>query len=246
MPRVEALDRFRLASPAGVFLDFDGTLAEIVARPELAQPRPEAVPVLARLVERYAVVAIISGRPPEEIRSRIEIPGVDVFGQYGLPEGERAGRAERAVVAEVERAAAEVRGAWVEDKGPSLAVHYRQAEEPERADALLRPVLADIAARHGYLVVSGRRVLELAPPTTPGKGAVVAAQVRARRLRACLYAGDDSADVEAFAALEDLARAGVATARVAVRSGEAPPELIERADVLVDGPAGLLRLLASL
>src|SRR5439155_13462359 len=90
MPRVEALDRFRLASPAGVFLDFDGTLAEIVARPELAQPRPEAVPVLARLVERYAVVAIISGRPPEEVRSRIEVPGVDVFGQYGLPEGERA------------------------------------------------------------------------------------------------------------------------------------------------------------
>jgi trehalose 6-phosphate phosphatase len=243
---VPALDGFRVASPAGIFLDFDGTLSDIVARPELAQPRPKAASVLALLVERYAVVAVVSGRPADEVRARLDVPGVIVFGRYGLPEGERAERAERVMVTEVERAAARVRGAWVEDKGPSLAVHFRRVDEPEAAEASLRPILADVASRNGYVVLPGRRVLELAPSATPGKGAVVAGEVRSRRLRACLYAGDDHADLDAFAALDGLAGAGVATIKVAVRSEEAPQELIERADMLVDGPAGLLQLLATL
>ena len=88
-------------------------------------------------------------------------------------------------------------------------------------------------------------VLELAPADTPGKGAVVLRQASARGLDAVLYAGDDEADLDAFAALDRLAPA-TATAKVAVRSAETPNALLEAADIVVEGPAGLLTLLRTL
>jgi trehalose 6-phosphate phosphatase len=70
--------------------------------------------------------------------------------------------------------------------------------------------------------------------------------VRSRHLEAALYAGDDHADLDAFAALDRLALEGVVTVKVGVGSDETPPELLAAADVVVDGPAGLLALLAEL
>jgi len=89
-------------------------------------------------------------------------------------------------------------------------------------------------------------VLELAPAETPGKGAVVAREVRARDLRACLFAGDDVADLAAFAALDELAAEGVVAVKIAVDGPETPAELRAGADTVVDGPAGLVRLLERL
>jgi trehalose 6-phosphate phosphatase len=139
-----------------------------------------------------------------------------------------------------------VEGAWVEDKGASLAVHYRQSPDPERAERVLRVSVADLAGRHDLSVLPGRMVLELAPTSTPGKGAVILREARTRELTACLYAGDDVADLEAFAALDALREQGVASLKVAVRSDEAPGILLGTADLVVDGPRGLLALLHTL
>ena len=89
-------------------------------------------------------------------------------------------------------------------------------------------------------------VIELAPRATPGKGAVILREAGERGLAACLYAGDDEADVGAFAALDELARRGLTTVKVAVGSEEAPPGLIEAADVVVARPDDLVALLRSL
>jgi trehalose 6-phosphate phosphatase len=70
--------------------------------------------------------------------------------------------------------------------------------------------------------------------------------VRDEGLDGSLYAGDDLPDLDAFAALDRLATTGVATVKVAVRSEETPTELVEAADLVVDRPAGLVRLLADL
>jgi trehalose 6-phosphate phosphatase len=64
-------------------------------------------------------------------------------------------------------------------------------------------------------------------------------------LAGCLYAGDDLPDLDAFAALDRMAGERV-TVKVAVRTEETPGELIAAADVVVDRPAGLLRLLSGL
>jgi trehalose 6-phosphate phosphatase len=240
-------ERFRaLPRRAGIFLDFDGTLADIAPRPELARPRPETRDLLPRLARRYAVVAVVSARREQDVHALLGLPDIPVFGLYGL--SERAPppvEIERARAA-VDAAAAEVEGAWVEDKGQSLAVHYRSAPSPERAGAMLSQRLSDVASSLGLVVITGKMVLEVAPPNIPGKGAVIERECRSGRLAACLYAGDDLADLDAFRALTELEREGLTVARVAVRSEETPTELIESADVVVDRPAGLMQFLSRL
>ncbi len=89
-----------------------------------------------------------------------------------------------------------------------------------------------------------RRSLELHPPVDADKGTAISAL--ADGLEAVCYLGDDRGDLAAFAALDQLAGRGVATVRVAVRSDEAPPELLAAADVVVEGPPGALALLRTL
>lgn len=245
MAETDLLDRFRRSQPAGIFLDFDGTLSEIVARPEEARPMPRAGPILEELTSRHELVAVVSGRRTDDVRSLLGVHGVQVFGLYGVDEfGGEGIRPE--VRGELDTAVVEVSGAWVEDKGASLAVHYRAAADPSNAEASLRPALQAIADGHGLLLLPGKMVLELAPAHTPGKGAVVLRQARSRGLRSCLYAGDDRADLVAFSALDELRAEGIVTVKVAVRSEETPRELVDAADVVVDRPSGLLELLARL
>jgi trehalose 6-phosphate phosphatase len=89
-------------------------------------------------------------------------------------------------------------------------------------------------------------VLELAPAATPGKGAVILLEARARGLSGCFFAGDDRADLAAFTALDELRADGTVTVKVAVRSEETPHDLIDEADIVVERPSGLLDLLAQL
>jgi trehalose 6-phosphate phosphatase len=240
-------ERFRsVRDRAGIFLDFDGTLSDIVSRPELARPRPEASNVLSRLAREYAVVAVVSGRPAQDVRSLLGLDQIAVYGLYGLREGGPPPPGLREVKAAFLAAADDVEGAWVEDKGQSLAVHYRAAPDPRAAEEVLATRLAAVAARFGLALLPGKMVLELAPRDTPGKGAVITRECRSRGLEACLYAGDDRADLDAFSALDRMRDEGLTVAKVAVRSQETPREVVDAADVVVEGPAGLVQFLARL
>jgi trehalose 6-phosphate phosphatase len=246
MAEQELLERFSRARPNGIFLDFDGTLSEIVARPDQARPIPGARPILAELPSRHDLVAVVSGRRTDEVRALIEAPGLEVFGQYGIEESAGEGVQSPEVLSRVNEAAGEVPGVWVEDKGASLAVHYRAAADPVAAEGRLRPVLQAIAYARGLTILPGKMVLELAPADTPGKGSVILREARARNLAGCLFAGDDRADLAAFAALDELEADGTVTVKVAVQSEETPQELIDDADIVVARPTGLLELLARL
>jgi len=230
---------------SGIFLDFDGTLAEIVARPELARATPQSYSVLAALVARYALVAVVSGRLQSQVLQFVDVPGIHVFGLYGL-EAEELTPTVRRALPDVERAAQKVVGAWIEDKGQSLAVHYRGAQDKAAAERELITSLTAIASRFGLSVLPGKMVLELAPRNTPGKGSVILRECRARDLKGCLFAGDDRADLAAFAALDELQAEGVRTFKLAVRSEGTPPELMSSADLVVDGPGGLMAFLREL
>jgi trehalose 6-phosphate phosphatase len=189
-------------------------------------------------------VAVVSGRLAGEVRELVGVPEVEVFGLYGI-EGDPSGGV-RAALPAVERISRRVAGAWVEDKGATLAVHYRQAPDPSSAHRELEGSLQALARDHGLVLLRGKLVLELAPMGAGGKGAVILRECRGRGLEACLYAGDDRADLDAFAALEELGRDGLGTVKVAVRSEETPEDLISAADMVVEGPSGLIGLLAQL
>ena len=85
-------------------------------------------------------------------------------------------------------------------------------------------------------------VLEIRPPVDADKGTAVRALVRRAGVSRALYAGDDTTDLDAFRGLDEL-ELGV---RVAVDSGEAPPDLVAAADLVVDGTDGVLALLRAL
>ncbi|MFH9471140.1 trehalose-phosphatase [Streptomyces clavifer] len=252
-----------LARPgrAVVALDFDGTLADIVPDPEQSRAHPGAVPALSALAPRVASVAVITGRPAAlavRYGGFAGVPGLDhlvVLGHYGAERwdavtgtveapdphpGVEAALAELPAVLEQSGAGS---GTWIEEKGRAVAVHTRRASAPQAAFDALRGPLGDLAARHGLIVEPGRLVLELRPPGVD-KGVALAEYVRATGAEAVLYAGDDLGDLAAYAAVEELRTAG--TAGLLVCSGTEVPELAERADLLVSGPAEVVGLLEAL
>lgn len=233
-----------MAARAGVFLDLDGTLCEIVAHPDLARLAPGAREAIASLVARYGVVAVVTGRRAEEAGGLLGVPGVRIEGLYGMEDEPLPPDA--AVAARAREAASVVPEAWVEDKGATISVHYRGAPDPASARAALAEALAAVAVGAGMTLVEGKMVLELAPTDRPMKGGVVERIVGELGLEGALFAGDDVADLEAFAALDRLAAGGLSTVKVAVRGPETPDGLMAAADIVVDGPGGLVELLLEL
>ncbi|MGX4691363.1 trehalose-phosphatase [Streptomyces sp. JNUCC 63] len=253
-----------LARPehAVIALDFDGTLAPIVPDPDQARAHPDAVPALAALAPKVAAVAVVTGRPAGvAVRHGgfAGVPGLDhlvVLGHYGA---ERWDAATGTVTAPpphpgVAAVRAELpglldrvgawHGTWIEEKGRSVAVHTRRADDPQAAFELLREPLTDLATRHGLIVEPGRMVLELRPPGMD-KGVALLNYVRDLGPASVLYAGDDLGDLPAYAAVEKLRSDGLPGVLVCSGSTEVT-ELSERADLVVDGPAGVVHLLKGL
>lgn len=208
-----------------------------------------AAKTLEALAESFGVVAVVSGRRAHDVAALL---GADVryYGLYGLeddmkPVSGEAPTSFEHLLPEVERAVASVPGARVEHKGVQVAIHYRGASDPEAAVSVLRERLSRLAEARGLKMLEGKRVLELAPLDGPTKGDVVTRVATEAGLRYVLYAGDDVADLEAFAAVDRLAGSGTAGVKVAVRSLETPDALPRAADLVVEGPRGLIELLRS-
>jgi trehalose 6-phosphate phosphatase len=246
----EALQTLR-ASPSATAIcsDFDGTLSLIVDDPSAARPVDGAVDALASLADRYAVVAVLSGRPVSFLQGWLP-PPIELRGLYGLEiasDGVRrdhpqAGAWREAIddVVAASRAAVPD-GVIVEHKGLSMTLHYRTHED------LQNEVLAFAerqAARAGLALRPARMSVELHPPVAVDKG--TALRELANGMSAACFIGDDAGDLPAFTALDELAAEGVAGVRVAVRSSESPAELLERADLVVDGPPGVVSFLRAL
>ena len=242
---------------AAILSDFDGTLSPIVDDPAAAGPLPGAVDALHALASQYGRVAVVSGRPAAFLRRRLELDDrpptrLRLSGLYGLewivdgevhvhPVARQHAPAVDEAATRAEAAAPD--GVVVERKGFSLTLHVRTGQEHlEWARSW-----ADATAHTTGLVVHAARMsFELRPPVDIDKGTVVGDLVDG--FRHAMFLGDDLGDLPAFDALDrHVARDPEHTAlRVGVRSTEAPAELLERTDLLVDGPEGALALLRSL
>jgi trehalose 6-phosphate phosphatase len=246
------------ASEVALCLDFDGTLSPIVDDPEAARPLPGVLELLGQLATRFGAVALISGRPAGWLAEHAHAPGVRYLGLYGMQEirdgqvsvDPRLEAARPAVLAAQEdlRKSDAIRhsGAHLEDKQYAVAVHIRRIPGPQRWAEPIDQTVGRIADRHGLEVVPGKLVWELRPTVRSDKGDAVRRVVAESGARSVVVAGDDLGDLPAFAAAAQLAAAGGEALRVAVRSAEAPPALLAAADLVVDGPPGLLDLLRRL
>lgn len=236
-----------------VALDYDGTLAPVVARPSEAVPADGAVEALARMAARVGRLALVTGRPADavvELAGLHALAGLEVLGQYGLQRwhdgaldsptalpGVRSAREELPALVQAE-------GAQVEDKGLSLVVHTRNAADPAGALVRLRGPVGGLAERVGLELHPGRFVLELRPPGFDKRSALLS--LCAPPPSAVLFAGDDVGDLSAFDAVDELRAQGVPGLLLCSASDEGPQELRARADLVVDGPAGVVEVLEQL
>jgi trehalose 6-phosphate phosphatase len=236
-----------------VALDYDGTLAPVVARPECAVPASGAVEALTRLAPLVGRLALVTGRPADVVVRLAGLDGIDgleVLGQYGAQRwsgGVLDTPPELPGVAGVRAALPALvagEGAHVEDKGISLVVHTRTAPDPVGALARLRGPVGELAVRAGLELHPGRLVLELRPPGYDKRSALLS--LCAPRPSVVVFVGDDRGDLPAFDAVDALRGEGVPGLLVCSGSDEGPAELRERADLVVDGPTGVVDLLDQL
>jgi trehalose 6-phosphate phosphatase len=248
-----------LADPrhALIAADFDGTLSPIVDRPADARAHPGAVPALAALAQVVGTVAVITGRPAQEavtLGGLAAVPGLVVLGHYGWQrwqDGQLADapsppavQAAREALPGVLREAGAPDGTWVEDKAHAVAVHTRGTADPEGALSRLRGPLGELAGRLGLAAEPGRLVIELRPPGVD-KGSALTGLAGERAARSVLFCGDDLGDLPAFAAVRALRADGIPGCAVASASAESP-QVADAADLVVDGPGGVVELLTEL
>lgn len=239
-----------------IFTDIDGTLAPIVPTPDMSEVSDELRELLGELNERYLVVAGISGRGTLDARNLVGLEEILYFGNHGF-EILREGEVE--VVPEAEPYADAIRelehlareeleplGAFVEDKGITTSIHYRNTSQDagERCKQFVR----EEGERLGLKVSVGRGVVEARPPIRADKGTAVRRLVEDYGPERALFIGDDTTDLDAFRALEALRNEGTLQEilRIGVESDEGPQEIVSEADVAVDGVEGVGEVLRAL
>lgn len=204
---LRALDQALGQSPLLAF-DFDGTLAPLVDHPEDARVPPALEPRLARLAE-LADIAIISGRALADLERRLSFRPRFLVGNHGA-EGGAVELSQAAVLAgetdmllgamrsrlSARRAVLTAAGVEVEDKGRSLALHYRRAPDPIPARAAIEQALAGHDPR--LEVYGGKDVVNIVVAAAPDKGRALLALVERGSYGTAVFVGDDVNDESVF------------------------------------------------
>ena len=243
---------------AAILTDIDGTLAPIVPSPDMSEVPEELRELLQRLCGRYRVVAGISGRAAEDAFRLVGLEEIVYYGNHGF-EILRGGEVEvipeaapyQTAIEELEESAREELGplgAFVEEKGITVSVHYRNVS-PEVGERCKEFVKRE-GERLGLRITVGRGVVEARPPIRADKGTATRRVVEEYQPEKALFIGDDTTDLDAFRELEKLREEGVLaeTLRVGVESDEGPSDIVSEADLVVDGVEGVgevLRILAG-
>jgi len=220
--------------------DFDGTLAEVVQDPAAARARPEALEALEQLVRLLADVIVLSSRTPAQLENLVPMSGVRLIGDSGLAIPRKAQKeALDHFNADVSRLLQRIPGAWLEVKPASTAVHFRNTDlSGEQMISLLQPLLD--GARLEAAV--GRKVIEVHAPKA-GKGSALAALLPGEDPGGVVCFGDDENDRSMFEYISSL---DIPHMCIGVWSPEAPPNLFDRCDLVVPGPAGATAVLQEI
>lgn len=248
------------AARTALLFDIDGVLAPIVPHANDARVPDEALGLLAALRDRYLVVALVSGRGLADVDRLVPVPGLARGGNHGLEvaaPGQAAqlvadarphGPAMRAFVAAHPAQTLAPHGVWLEDKGASVSLHFREAPDPVAAEAYLTGPVADAARAAGLRVRTGRMILEVLPDVDVDKGDVVREIVQGAQATTALYVGDDRTDMDAWRALRAMQADGRVQRAVCVLADqpEVGADVRAAADMAVAGTDGVLALLRAL
>jgi trehalose 6-phosphate phosphatase len=204
--------RIHQAQNLFLFLDYDGTLTPIVSRPELALCPSEVKRYLEELRDLPGVyLAIISGRPLEDVRKKVGVSGITYVGNHGLEIENPAGKHKKILVParkkelkritqNLQNSLKKIPGILFEYKGPILSVHYRNV--PQKFSTQV-PQIVETGLqqwRKRWKMASGKKVLEIRPNINFNKGKAVKEILKTLPSQQVLpiYLGDDQTDEDAF------------------------------------------------
>jgi len=240
-------------APFGLITDLDGTISPLTGTPAEATVSPACRRRLEAIAARVALVAVVTGRTVEETRRIVGLEDIVYVGLHGFslampPIWSEAAVATytvltRSILDELERTIA-LPGIVFEDKGPLIAMHYRQAADPPAARKAILDAIAAAPMARRFALYEGKMMVELRPPIpSVHKGAAVRHLATERGLRSVLYLGDDVTDADAFRVLREAS--AFRGASVVVGGQETPREVLAEADYRVEGVDGVERLLGE-
>jgi trehalose-phosphatase len=210
--------RIRESRRVLLLCDYDGTLAPIVDRPELAELPKRARQLLQSLTAQHKfIVGILSGRALDDLKGRVAINNIIYAGNHGLeiegsainfvnPLAEEVRPVFRLMSQVLSKAFQHIKGVLVEDKGLTLSVHYRMVPEEKLDDVktVFESVISIAQSLKQVKVTLGKRVYEIRPPVDWGKGKAI--DLLMERLSNLpgngetlpIFLGDDRTDEDGF------------------------------------------------
>ena len=245
MDDLDSFSQILSAGRVGLFSDFDGTLTPLFDDHRNTALSPAIRDTLSELSKKVELVAVVSGRDVRSLREMIGLKSVTYVGNHGLEEWKAGGEQQECetqvsdgLLEDVENGVGGigVSGLSVENKGLSVAVHYRNAPDPTAALSALSRMLKSLAAARGLEIREGKMVLEIGPGVGVNKGTAVGRLAREFELTGAIVLGDDVTDCDAFDALHGLIRErGLKGAAVAVVDEETPEAVMRKADYYLSG-----------
>jgi trehalose 6-phosphate phosphatase len=245
LDNLDALQKLLKRKPFGLITDMDGTLSEIPHNFLETTAPPPTLPQLAALVNRFEVLAVVSGRKTEAVKDIVNIEGVKYIGHYGMerwennravlrPEAAASLEAMRALAAEMEGLRA-VDGMIIQDKWATISVHYHLTRQPEAAKQQILDLLQKSPHIKEMRLMFEKNNIGIVPRVEIDKGTAVTGLIKEHHLQGAIYLGDDVGDVPAFRAIRVARKVqefmGLA---ILVTGPETTPATFKEADFTLD------------
>ncbi len=254
----ENLETVLAQRPLGLAFDFDGTLSPIAPTSEQAQLYPGVADLLQR-AQKYARVAILTGREIEDGARKIHLDGLTYIGTHGLEWSDGLPWLHEVHIApgaleHVDAgtylldlvATRQMPGVIVQRKRVGGSIHYRLAPDKELTRQELLELLAEPARRVNMQLSEGKMIVEIRPPLAVDKGLALRQFAQRNALRGLIFAGDDRTDLDGMMEIEELRRQGLATLAIVARHSDTLPVLLQHADMVVDEVPGMVALLREM
>lgn len=257
------LDSVLSQRPLGLIFDIDGTLSPIAPTPDSAYLYPGVHELLERARDLAADIhiAIMTGRGIADGARLVNVEGLTYIGTHGLEwsdglptthpvqivsEAIRYVEPGKALLDFAEQHLAEFPGVIVQRKNVGGTLHYRRASDPARTRERLLTLMEEQTRQLGMRLGEGKMVIEILAPLSVNKGQGLRRFARQRELHGVVFAGDDRTDMDAVSEAIRMRQEQpeqYATCTIAVQHPDTLPTLLERADVTVQGVAGMAQLL---
>lgn len=247
LDNLEYLEIFKNDAKTAIITDIDGTISEIAPTPEKAMVTTSMQNELAKLMEKFKIVAVVSGRSALNAREMVGVDGLLYVGNHGmefLKDGKLSIHPEvEKYIHEIQEAGEKLKsgdmssleGLIFEDKGICYTIHYRLCSPSENPREKILKTLHDDPECKKFNIAEGRQLVELRPPISCDKGTILNNIIEEYKLEKVIYLGDDLTDLDAFDKLTQMENEGkVNGTSILVLSSEIPPYIKKRSTFFVN------------